>query len=81
MCSSDLFPSHDINYGYADEKINYINSFGNVGDNYGTIINMFDIENQRKLYNAVSPDTQMFIDNWVGGLACQEAQARKMGLI
>lgn len=76
-----IWQTYDNTYGYVDEKINYINSFGNVKDNYGTIIGMFDIQNQRKLYDAVSPDTQMFIDNWVGGLAFREAQARRIGLI
>ena len=62
-----IWSTYDDTYGYASEKINYINSFGNVGDNYGTIIGMFDSTNQRKLFNNVSSEAQKLITDWTGG--------------
>ena len=40
-----IWQTYDDTYGYASEKIDCINSFGNIKDNYGTIIGMFDSEN------------------------------------
>ena len=76
----DIWLTYDDAYGYASEKIDYLNSFGNVSDNYGTIIGMFDTSNQRKLYNKVSPEAQALIDKWVGGLESNEQLMRELGL-
>lgn len=62
-----IWKTYDDTYGYATEKIDYINSFGNVGDNYGTIIGMFDSTNQAKLFKAVSPEARALITDWTGG--------------
>ena len=76
-----IWQTYDNSYGYADEKIAYLNSFGNVGDNYGTIIGMFDVQNQLKLYKAVGTDARVLIDDWVGGsLNEQYTSAMQMGL-
>jgi len=75
-----IWNTYDDEFGYASEKIDYLNSFGNVKDNYGTIIGMFDIHNQRKLYYAVGPEAREAIDSWVGGLERVELQAKEMGL-
>lgn len=75
-----IWQSHDDNHGYASEKIAYLNSFGNVQDNYGTIIGSFDHHNQRKLYDAVGDEGKQAIDAWVGGLERVEALAKDMGL-
>ena len=64
----EIWNTYDNTYGYVDEKVDYLNSFGNTKDNYGTIIGMFDIHNQRKLYDAVGVDAKQAIDDWVGGL-------------
>jgi hypothetical protein len=62
-----IWKTYDDTYGYATEKINYLNSFGNVKDNYGTIIGMFDNTNQSKLYKAVGDDAKALIRDWTGG--------------
>lgn len=77
----DIWKTYDNTYGYADEKIGYLNSFGNVSDNFGTIIGMFDIQNQRKLYNSVGDEAKEAIDYWTGGLEKLEGQAREMGIL
>lgn len=75
-----IWQSYDDRFGYATEKIETINRIKNVTDNYGIIIGMFDIHNQRKLYNAVSTENKELIDKWVGGLNRLEALAKEMGL-
>ena len=62
-----IWQTYDDTYGYASEKIDYINSFGNIKDNYGTIIGMFDSENQAKLFNAVGDEAKRLISDWTGG--------------
>lgn len=62
-----IWQTYDDTYGYASEKIDYINSFGNVKDNYGTIIGMFDGDNQAKLFNAVGDEAKRLISDWTGG--------------
>ena len=62
-----IWQTYDDTYGYASEKIDYINSFGNIKDNYGTIIGMFDIDNQAKLFNAVGDEARRLISDWTGG--------------
>lgn len=63
-----IWNTYDNQFGYADEKIDYLNSFNNVKDNFGTIIGMFDSTNQLKLYNAVSlEESRQAIRYWTGG--------------
>lgn len=62
-----IWKTYDNTYGYADEKIDYLNSFGNVKDNYGTIIGMFDSTNQVKLFNSVGKEARELIIDWTGG--------------
>ena len=62
-----IWQTYDDTYGYASEKIDYINSFGNIKDNYGTIIGMFDRDNQAKLFNAVGDEAKRLISDWTGG--------------
>lgn len=75
-----IWQTYDNTYGYADEKISMIEPITNIKDNFGTFIGMFDIHNQRKLYDAVGPEAQEAIDNWVGGLERREVEAADMGL-
>lgn len=75
-----IWQGYDDTHGYASEKIAYINSIKNVQDNYGTFIGMFDVHNQRKLYDAVSDDGKKLIDEWVGGLTRVEKLAKELGL-
>jgi hypothetical protein len=48
-------------YGYATEKINRIKDLENVGDNFMTIVAMFDIHNQRLLANRLAEETKVAI--------------------
>lgn len=76
----EVWQTYDNTYGYVDEKIAMLN-FKNVGENYGTIIGMFDIHNQRKLYNKVGKEARALIDEWVGGsLNEAELRANQLGL-
>ena len=63
----EIWQTYDDTYGYASEKIDYINSFGNIKDNYGTIIGMFDRDNQAKLFNSVGDEARRLISDWTGG--------------
>lgn len=75
----EVWQTYDNTYGYVDEKIAMMN-FPNVKDNYGTIIGMFDVHNQRKLYDKVSDEAKALIDDWVGGLEKSEKLAKELGL-
>lgn len=76
----EIWQTYDNSFGYVDEKIAMM-QFKNVADNYGTFIGMFDIHNQRKLYNKVGSEARALIDNWVGGsLSELELRANQMGL-
>lgn len=76
----EIWQTYDNSFGYVDEKIAML-QFQNVKDNYGTIIGMFDIQNQRKLYDKVGDEAKAVIDDWVGGLEKMERQASDMGLM
>jgi hypothetical protein len=69
----------DHPYGYVETKIAVVTALG-VRDTAG-IVGMFDIKNQRKLYNLVSEASQAFIDKCVGGLGKNEYRAQSMGLL
>ena len=75
-----IWQSYDDKYGYATKKIETVNRIENISDNYGTIIGMFDVHNQRKLYDTVGDDGKIFIDSWVGGLERVELLAKELGL-
>lgn len=76
----NIWNGYDDTCGYATKKIDYLNNLNNVGDNYGTIIGMFDVRNQRKLYDTVGDDGKIFINSWVGGLERVELLAEELGL-
>lgn len=61
----DIWLTYDDTYGYASEKINYLNSFGNVKDNWGTIVGMFDYSNQQILLSKVSDEAKQLIRRWL----------------
>lgn len=76
-----IWQTYDNSHGYVDEKMERLNKLQNYSDNWGTIVGMMDIHNQRKLYDAVGEEARQAIDDWVGGLATREAEARMMGLL
>lgn len=50
-------------FGYVTEKITYINSYGNIGDNGAIPYRMFDFYNQIKLMSKLSSEAQEYILN------------------
>lgn len=75
-----IWETYDNTYGYVDEKTTRLSELTNVKDNYGTIIGMFDIKNQEKLYNAVGEDGKRAINAWTGGLYNNIKLAKEMGM-
>jgi hypothetical protein len=62
----DIWETYDDTYGYASEKIDYINRLTNYRSNYGTIVGMFDHKNQLKLLLNVSSEARDMIMKWLG---------------
>lgn len=56
--SIEIWSGYDNTYGYADEKINRINEYKNIGDNAWFIVSMFDLHNRVKLLDKLSPETK-----------------------
>ena len=54
----EVWKTYDNKYGYVDEKVNRIKDIKNVQDNFMYIIAMFDIQNQEKLAEKLSPETR-----------------------
>ena len=53
-----IWQTYDDTYGYASEKINRIKDWENIRDNVMSIVAMFDIHNQGKLINSISPEAK-----------------------
>lgn len=51
-----IWSKYDDTYGYATSKINRIKDLENIEDNFMYIFAMFDQENQRKIFQTVSPE-------------------------
>ena len=60
-CALQVWEKYDDTHGYRSEKTNYVAKIANISDNYLTLIQMFDIHNQRELFTLVKPETQMFL--------------------
>lgn len=56
-----IWQTYDNTYGYVDEKVNRIKDLKNIKDNYWTMVGMFDTFNQRKLIDAVKPESKALI--------------------
>lgn len=54
----ELWSTYDDEFGYASEKISRIKFIANVRDNFMYIVAMFDLPNQRKLAEMISPETR-----------------------
>lgn len=61
----EIWQTYDDTYGYATEKIDYVNSITNIKDNWGTIVGMFDHPNQMKLLAKLSPDAKAKVEEWL----------------
>lgn len=61
----EIWRTYDDTYGYASEKIGYVESITNVKDNWGTIVGMFDYTNQAKLLAKLSPGARDKVKEWL----------------
>jgi hypothetical protein len=61
----EIWQTYDDTYGYASEKIDYVNSVGNIKDNWGTLVGMFDSDNQMKLLAKLSPEARQKVGEWL----------------
>lgn len=61
----DIWKGYDDTYGYATEKIAMVNSLTNFRDNWGTMVGMFDYQNQMKLLAKLSPQAQVLVKEWL----------------
>lgn len=60
-----IWNTYDDTYGYASEKINYVESITNIKDNWGTIVGMFDSDNQSKLLYLLSQQARDKVMEWL----------------
>jgi len=60
-----IWHTYDDTYGYATEKIAYVNSITNIRDNWGTIVGMFDRSNQIKLLSELSSEAMTKVAEWM----------------
>lgn len=58
-----VWRAYDNEYGYVDEKLNYVNGLSNIQDNAMVFYRMFDWENQRKFKQLVNEETIEYIKN------------------
>ena len=56
-----IWKTYDDQFGYATEKINNIKDLKNIQDNAMYMVAMFDIQNQRRLFDLISDDAVAFI--------------------
>ena len=61
----EIWRTYDDTYGYASEKIAYVESITNVKDNWGTIVGMFDWNNQMKLVANLSKESAAKVREWL----------------
>jgi hypothetical protein len=59
--ATDIWNTYDNQFGYITEKIERINSFGNIQDNAMVFYRMFDWQNQAKFINMASKETEEYI--------------------
>lgn len=59
--ATDIWNTYDNQFGYVDEKLERINSFGNVQDNAMVFYRMFDWNNQAKFTNMASEKVKEYI--------------------
>ena len=57
----DIWKTYDNAYGYVDEKSEKLKDLANVQDNFMYMVAMFDMDNQRKLADSLSPETRQAV--------------------
>jgi hypothetical protein len=63
QAATQIWKTYDNEYGYVDEKLNYVNGLNNIQDNAMVFYRMFDWENQRKFKQLVKEETLEYIKN------------------
>ncbi len=63
QAATQVWKTYDNEYGYVDEKLNYVNGLSNIQDNAMVFYRMFDWENQRKFKQLVNEETLEYIKN------------------
>ena len=63
QAATQVLETYDNEYGYVDEKLNYVNGLNNIQDNAMVFYRMFDWENQRKFKQLVNEETLEYIKN------------------
>jgi hypothetical protein len=63
QAATRVWKTYDNEYGYVDEKLNYVNGLNNIQDNAMVFYRMFDWENQRKFKQLVNEETLEYIKN------------------
>ena len=61
--ATDIWQGYSDEFGYVTGKLDYINSFGNIGDNALIFYRMFDWQNQQKFRAAASDEVLQIIKN------------------
>lgn len=61
--ATDIWNTYDNEYGYVTEKLDRINSFGNIQDNAMVFYRMFDWKNQAKFRSKSSEGVLKYITN------------------
>lgn len=57
-----VWQTFDNTHGYVTDKLEYINSFGNIKDNAMVFYRMFDYQNQAKMMAKLSPEAINYIN-------------------
>lgn len=57
-----VWQTFDNTHGYVTDKIEYINSFGNIKDNAMVFYRMFDYQNQAKMMAKLSQEAINYIN-------------------
>jgi hypothetical protein len=63
QAATQVWRTYDNEYGYVDEKLNYVNGLNNIQDNAMVFYRMFDWENQRKFKQLINEETLEYIKN------------------
>jgi hypothetical protein len=60
--ATKIWNTYDNTYGYVSEKVNYVNSIGNIQDNAMVFYRMFDWENQAKFRAMATTEVLTYIN-------------------